>query len=207
MGSVPAGICAAACLGLVKYTQPRYAIPVSLPFLLLTLYGMSNTSRKQLLTAFLLPALAVSLVFPFFPYLWNQNWQPTLSFIETIKRPHDIILTNGKSEIDYSLAMAYDINNISYRFTDDYKAQLIQRPSPEKLPVAVLTKDMLDQELLQDLRGYRHIVVIGQKYALPDSYAAMMKWMGTYYNLVGEYHQPALKSWAAIDTYVWEIKK
>ena len=57
------------------------------------------------------------------------------------------------------------------------------------------------------MRGYRLIVVIGQKYAFPDSYYALTNWLNNYYNLVDEFHQPSLKSWAAVDTYVWEIKR
>ncbi|MDO5297398.1 MAG: hypothetical protein Q4F00_12370 [bacterium] len=200
----PLLICLAVCCGVINYTQSRYAIPLTLPFLITALYGLQTPSLKQLLGALLIPSLAVSLAFPFYPYLWNQNWQPTLNFIASIRQPNDIILVNGKSEFDYSLAMAYDIDNISYRFTDDFKAQLIQHPTPEKLPIAVLTKDMLGPELLHDLRGYRLIVVIGQKYALRDSYLALMNWLSQYYVLTAEFHQPSLKSWATVDTYVWE---
>ncbi|MBQ7568331.1 hypothetical protein IJT17_05940 [bacterium] len=201
----PVLICLAACFGLVGYTQSRYAVPFSVPFLLLVLQGVNLTSQKQILTALILPTLAISLAFPFCPMLWNQNWQGTLGYIERIKRPNDIILTNGLSESGYALAMAYDIDNIEFRFFDNFKALLIQRPTPGKLPLAILTPDMLDTSLLNDLKGYRIILVMSQMKAIPGN-ADIIKWLSQYYALTDEFHQPSLKNWAEVDVYVWERK-
>ena len=202
----PFFIFAAACLGFVGYTQARYAVPLTLPFLITALQCLSLRSQKQVLTALIAPSLIMSLIFPFCPFMWNQNWKPTLDFIAKNQRAHDIILTNGHSETDFSLAMAYDAENVSYTFRDDFNAQFLQKKSPGKLPIAVITPDMLNEALFQDLRGYRIILVMGQLHTIPGNYE-ILNWMNAHYKLTDEFHQPSLKNWAALDTYIWEQPK
>lgn len=190
----------AATTGKMAYTQTRYALPMTIPYLTLAFCGLSETSRRQIYRCLVAFALFICAIFPFYPSLWNQSWTETLGYIDKIKQPNDIIAINPPYT-SYSFAMAYDPENISFTFSDDYVAGMFQKPSQDKLPAFILDASMLDDSLLRDLRGYRIILIMCQERTSPTS-AKVLYWFDRYYDLVDEHHFYSTRTWANINTYV-----
>lgn len=99
--------------------------------------------------------------------------------------------------------MAYDKEHTFATIDDNYIVALRQEPSRDKLPIFPLDTEFLQPELLQDLKGYRVILVLGAQHDLNIS-APVLSWFNRYYNCIDEHHRPGLQTWSTIDTYIFE---
>ncbi len=194
----------ACVMGKLQYTQNRYAIPMSLPFIILSAQAFSASGRKRFLGCLLGLTVLLCVLFPFLPQLWNQNWQGTVDFIDKNHRPNDLIAIYNPYA-GYSFAMAYDPEHTSFRFTDKYMVELVQNPDPAKAPLLLISQDILGPELLHDMRGYRLILVLCQEKFFLES-ATILRWLSDYYEIVDSFHEPSLRSWADTSTYILERK-
>ncbi len=202
---LPISLLFLACvMGKLQYTQNRYAIPMSLPFILLSAQAFSASGRKRFLGCLLGLTVLLCVLFPFMPQLWNQNWQGTVNFIDKNHRPNDLIAIYNPYA-GYSFAMAYDPEHTSFHFTDKYMVELVQKPDPAKAPLLLISQDILGPELLHDMRGYRLILVLCQEKFFLES-ATILRWLADYYEIVDSYHEPSLRSWADTSTYILERK-
>ncbi|MBQ7568197.1 hypothetical protein IJT17_05255 [bacterium] len=200
----PCALFAACVLGKLAYSQTRYALPMTVPFIIVLFYGLNQVSRRQAQCFFLGFSALLMACFPFCPALWNQSWRDTLSYLESIKRPNDIIAV-CPAYTGYSFALDYDPEHIAFEFYEGYQVRMVQQPSPGKTPVFLLDPKMAGPELLKDLCGYRLILLMCQEKAYKES-AALLFWLDRYYTLVGEHHFDSINDWADVNTYVLERK-
>ncbi len=192
----------ASAVGRIQNTQYRYAIPLSLPFLILVGRAWSEKWRYALFAALLAYAALLGLAFPFCPQLWNQNWRGTIAFIDGDHQPNDLIVIYNPFS-GYCFSMAYDPQHITYRFDEGYHAQLIQQPAPGKAPIFLLSEDMVNEELARDLRGFRLKLVLCQEFIDPRG-PQVVQWFLDRYRVSSEYHEPSLRGGAKINAYTLE---
>ena len=195
-------IIVASSLGLGARFQVRYCLPFSALMLALISAGLTSPKwRRALASLVLITASIITALFPSSPALWNQYWGDTLQFLAEQRRPNDLIAIYIPYS-GYSLAYAYDREHVSFRYHPHYIAELVQKPSPDKCPLLMLSDDMLNDELLRDLRGYRICLVVCQ----PElgRYEKVLQWLQQNYKLSAEHHFLSVYRWADIDTYIWE---
>lgn len=194
----------ACVLGKLGYSQTRYSLPMSIPFFILLFNGLKEANRPFWQKLFLSINTALLLLLPFCPFLWNQSWKDTRAYLDSIRRPKDIIGI-CPAYTSHCFAMDYDPEHISFIFDKDYKVGMIQQPSPDKTPIFLLDPSMRGSELLRDLRGFRLILIMCQERVYKEN-GALLNWLSQYYTLAGEHHFVSVWDWADVNTYVLEPK-
>ena len=184
-------------------SQARYAVPMSIPFYILLFSGMEAKTRQAALYSALAINIGISVMFPFQPKLWNQNWNPTLDFINKSQHPGDIIIVYPPYT-SFSLAMAYDVENISFLLPPQHNLTLIQKKTSAKLPIVAVNSQTFP-EWLSYHHPHRLILIMCQEQYDRQS-SLVIQQLDTQYKLTDEHHCDSLREWAIINTYVLERK-
>ncbi|MDO5296231.1 MAG: glycosyltransferase family 39 protein [bacterium] len=184
-------------------SQSRYAIPMSIPFYILVFYGIKDHIRQKALFLALAVNMGISIIFPFQPQLWNQNWGPTLNFIDKSRHPGDVIIVYPYYT-SFSLAMAYDAENINFLFPPQHSLTLIQKNNPAKLPIVPVNPQTFPYWLSEHHPQRLILIMCQEQY---DRYSGMViSQLDQQYKLTAEHHYSSLREWARINTYILERK-
>ena len=173
--------------------QPRYLYPFTLPFLLLLLKA-DNIASRCLTAIVITVSLLNCLLFPSCPVMWNQNWQPTLEFIQSTQHPEDVIAVTDPYSV-YGFAYAYDADNINFVFqnTNSSNVAIAQNPVPGKLRVIPIDTYMLNPQLINWLGNGQLYLVICQS---PNTLSALLAELEQYYTVIDYKKTPSMTSWA-----------
>lgn len=182
-------------LGLQPFA-PRYAVPMSLPFVIVCAQALSPIWRLNLWQLATGWTLLLSLAFPFCPALWNQYWVPALKFINEQARPGDVICTYNPCTM-YALAMAYDPQGASFKFgyRDQYFVVPVHDPQANTLPIFPLNQANLIQLYDNIAPENRVFLVICQR----EQGDGALEKIPFYYALANSTHFHSLTYWADVE--------
>ena len=187
-------------LGMQPYS-PRYAVPMTISFLLLCEQWDSEKLKLSFRQLALGWTVFLCLIFPFFPPLWLQYWQGAIDFIEAKSRPGDIVLLYNPG-ISYSFVWAYDPQGAYYEFSHDsgYHSALRQRPESPKLTCLPLSESLLTEDFLRSVKDRRVFLVLCQRFQGDHSLELLDK----RFKIADSYKFSSLTSWAEADVFLLE---
>ncbi|MBQ7568382.1 hypothetical protein IJT17_06210 [bacterium] len=195
-------ILASCLLGLQPYA-PRYAVTMTLPFLIALQELASRRAVRFLGQAALAWNVFICLLFPYCPQLWNQYWRTVTDFIDARAASGDIVCVYNPYAA-YSFALAYDPQGAYYEFSHEkssgYHVALRQRPDSAKLACYPLSLAMLNDSFLQSLGKHRIFLVLCQRYQGDSSLA----WLNDRFHITDGVHFPSLTYWADAEVCILE---
>ncbi|MDO5297396.1 MAG: glycosyltransferase family 39 protein [bacterium] len=193
-----------SCLLNMQPYSPRYAVPMTLPFLLILEQINSAKLKTALISLILSWSIMLCSIFPFCHPIWNQYWQSTIEYIDAHSQAGDTIIVYNPYAI-YSFVLAYDPQGTHFEFSHDrgYHVSLRQHPESKKLTCLPLSEALLDDNFLRRTRGHRLFLVLCQRYQGDNS----LSWLNERFQITDSYHFPSLTSWADAEVCILENKR
>ncbi len=194
-----------SCLLGLQPFSPRYAITLTVPFLLTFGAGLRPQLQRCWYKALLIVCLAIIAIFPFWTPLWNQCWKGTLDFIERVQQPGDFIGIYHPYAA-YAFAMDYAPEDTRFTFTTDsyYHAHLEQREREDRLPLRMLSNSDINPEFYNYCQGRRLILILCQKHEGNNDF---LVWLINNFDLLDYCAQPSLTYWADNEVFVLRPKR
>ncbi|MDO5296132.1 MAG: hypothetical protein Q4F00_05745 [bacterium] len=184
--------------GYVNFYSERYFVPFTVPFLMLLSAGWQD--RALLLQRSLLVlSLLICLAFPFCRFMWIDNWQSTVDFIDANKRDEDVVALYMAYPV-YSFALAYDADNVQYNFIPEQ-----EKYNPDKIPWYIFEPAMANDYLIEVMRR-RRIFLIVTTLDSPDFDPSVLTWFDNHCRCVGKCRAPGVYSWSEHTTFLYELK-
>lgn len=188
---------AGVLLGYVNFYSERYFIPFTVPFLML----LSAAWQDRALLfhrALLVFSLIICLAFPFCRFMWIDNWQSTVDFIDANKRDEDVIALYMAYPV-YSFALAYDADNVRFNFIPEQ-----DKHNPDKIPWYIFEPAMMNDHLLEVMRR-RRIFLIVTTLDTPDFDHSVLTWFDKHCRCVDKCRAPGVYSWSEHTTFLYEL--